>query len=100
MTPIFRSLHGELLSRKAYQDLGQAMHTIQDSTSPLHSGGQTWPGENKYNHGSKTRGLFPDGLEGMDALTPDLESQTLNLMGAVASGDLSVMKRGKKNCGQ
>lgn len=76
------------------------MHTVQDSTSPLHSGGQTWPAGNWYNHGSGTRGPFPDGLEGMDALSPDLEAQTLGLMGAVASGDFSVLKRGKKHCGQ
>jgi len=84
----------------AYWHFGQAMHSVQDSTSPLHSGMQNWPSSNSLNHGSGTRGIFPDGLEGMDALTPQLETQTLNLMGAVASGDYSVMKFGKKNCGQ
>jgi len=72
------------------------MHTVQDSTSPLHSGGQGWPSSNFYRHGGE--GLLWNGYEGMDALTPQLEAQTLNLMGAVASGDYSVMKRGKKNC--
>ena len=88
--------NGEL--QKAYHHLGQAMHTVQDSTSPLHSGMQTWPAENFYKHGGDRFG--PNGHEGMNALTPDLELQTLNLMGAVASGDFSVLKRGKKNCGQ
>ena len=98
MPPIFRSLHGDLSLWKAYHHLGQAMHTVQDSTSPLHSGMQTWPAENYYKHGGDRFG--PNGHEGMNALTPDLELQTLNLMGAVASGDLSVLKHGKKNCGQ
>ena len=88
--------NGEL--QKAYHHLGQAMHTVQDSTSPLHSGMQTWPGRNTAVHGGE--GVFWDGHEGMDALTPQLETQTPNLMGAVASVDYSVMKFGKKNCGQ
>ena len=95
--------NGEL--QKAYHHLGQAMHTVQDSTSPLHSGMQTWPGKNAHHHGNDRGSGFigsnlPSSYEGMNALTPQLEIQTLNLMGAVASGDYSVMKHGKKDCGQ
>jgi RHS repeat-associated protein len=94
--------NGEL--QKAYHHLGQAMHTVQDSTSPVHEGGQTWPGRNFGHHGND-RGLgFLESVspcyESMNSLTPELERQTLGLMGAVASGDYSVMKRGKKDCGQ
>lgn len=38
--------------------------------------------------------VFPRG-EGLDEITPELETRTVNLMGAVASGDYSVLGCGK-----
>lgn len=70
----------------AYFHLGMALHPVMDSTSPLHQGMQRWP-SNIVHHGERG--------EGLDEITPELETRTVNLMGAVASGDYSVLGCGK-----
>ena len=70
----------------AYFHLGMALHTVMDSTSPLHQGMQRWP-SNITSHGSRG--------EGLGEINPEIETQTLNLMGAVSSGDYSVLGCGK-----
>jgi RHS repeat-associated protein len=70
----------------AYFHLGMALHPVMDSTSPLHEGMQRWP-SNILHHGSRG--------EGLEEIIPELETRTLNLLGAVASGDYSVLGCGK-----
>lgn len=60
----------------AYRDLGKAMHSVMDSTSPMHRGFQIWrPVDDGMKHGNAN-----GSLEGLDSLTPALRVETIELM--------------------
>jgi hypothetical protein len=80
------NIHDQIL---AYRDLGEALHPIMDSTSPAHSGWQTW--SNPITHPRETipHGNAHGSIEGVDALTPALLQETLNRMrDAMAGGGI------------
>jgi hypothetical protein len=63
----------------AYRDLGKAMHSVMDSTSPMHRGFQIWwPADDWTKHGNAN-----GSLEGLDSLTPALRAETIGLMRAL-----------------
>jgi uncharacterized protein RhaS with RHS repeats len=65
----------------AYYELGEAMHTVMDSTSPAHTEFQPWSPLHPSAHGN-----LPGSVEDLDHLTDALNQKTVDLMHAVING--------------
>jgi RHS repeat-associated protein len=65
----------------AYFELGEAMHTVMDSTSPAHAGFQPWSILDAGGHGD-----LPNSIEDLAHLTPELLNATVNKMNGVMKG--------------
>jgi hypothetical protein len=65
----------------AYFELGEAMHTVMDSTSPAHANFAPWSIFHPGGHGD-----LPGSIEDLAHLTPDLLSTTVNKMNNVMKG--------------
>jgi hypothetical protein len=65
----------------AYYELGEAMHTVMDSTSPAHVGFQPWSFLHPAGHGN-----LPGSIEDLDHLTEALKQQTVARMHNVLNG--------------
>lgn len=66
----------------AHFALGEALHPVMDSTSPMHRGWQVWRYRDGMNHGN---GMGSQ--EGLRALTMPLLQETLLLINATLEGD-------------
>jgi RHS repeat-associated protein len=69
----------------AYFELGEAMHTVMDSTSPAHAGFKPWSILHPGGHGD-----LPGSIEDLAHLTPQLMQETINKMNGLLNG---------QNCG-
>jgi hypothetical protein len=65
----------------AYFELGEAMHTVMDSTSPAHAGFQPWSIFHPGGHGD-----LPGSIEDLAHLTPQLLNTTVNKMHGIMNG--------------
>lgn len=68
----------------AYYELGEAMHTVMDSTSPAHAGFKPWSLAHPGGHGD-----LSDSIEDLAHLTPQLLQQTINKMNGVLNNNKS-----------
>jgi RHS repeat-associated protein len=64
----------------AYFELGEAMHTVMDSTSPAHAGFLPWSILHPGGHGD-----LPGSIEDLAHLTPQLLQETVDKMNAIMS---------------
>jgi RHS repeat-associated protein len=69
----------------AYRALGRALHTISDSTSPVHEGTQVW---RLFSHDWQWHGTFSPSLEGLDQLSDEKLDQSLKLINSAMSGNV------------
>lgn len=79
----------DMYERDAYNTLGFALHPVMDSTSPVHSGFQSWRSRDFYKHGD-----FWASQEDLSYLLshPETVNETIDLM-------LNAMKTGQAcNC--
>ena len=74
----------------AYFELGEAMHTIMDSTSPAHAGWQQWTAGDLLSSAGRNRisshGDLRNSIEGARSLTPTLMQATLTRMSSILNG--------------
>ena len=69
------------LTDSNYWQLGFGLHTVMDSTSPVHAGFQEWHWWDFWKHGP-----FPTSKEDVNSLTPELLQQTIDRMNAAVGG--------------
>ena len=68
----------------AYFSLGEALHPIMDSTTPMHQGWQVW---NPYSTQGVKHGNAHGSKEGVKDLTPELLHKNIDLIHKALSGD-------------
>jgi RHS repeat-associated protein len=78
----YRSDPSPRIRQKAWEALGGAMHTVMDSTSPVHEGFQFWSPFDFLNHGP-----LPSSEENLLGMTPSIAAETYARMMAVLKGE-------------